>query len=291
MQTLIKQIRTYLNMSQTEFAEQLNVTFATVNRWENGRAVPNKLAQSKMYDLCKAKSVLVYDMTLKKISEAAEAVQPETNRVLLYHGSKSGIEGKIEPKSRKQCDFGKGFYMGTDPGQALTLICDYDKSKFYVVSIDTDTLAQIEVPADIDWAMLVAYHRGRMEKINGTTFYNKYRDMTADKDLIIGNIANDRMFFVIDNFFVGNVTDMALINSLSALQLGKQYVAVSQKGCNAVRIESEISLSYLERLFIKNTAEENRTKGISLANDICRNYRREGLFFDEILDKAKNGGQ
>lgn len=291
MQTLIKQIRTYLNMSQTEFAEQLNVTFATVNRWENGRAVPNKLAQSKMYDLCKEKSVPVYDMTLKKISEAAEAVQPETNRVLLYHGSKAGIEGKIEPKSRKQCDFGRGFYMGTDPGQALTLICDYEKSKFYIVSIDTDKLAQIEVPADIDWAMLVAYHRGRMENINGTPFYNKYRDMTADKDLIIGNIANDRMFFVIDNFFVGNVTDTALVNSLSALQLGKQYVAVSQKGCDAVRIESEISLSYLERLFIKNTAEENRTKGISLANDICRNYRREGLFFDEILHKAKNGGQ
>lgn len=291
MQTLIKQIRTYLNMSQTEFAEQLNVTFATVNRWENGRAVPNKLAQSKMYDLCKEKSVPVYDMTLKKISEAAGAVQPETNRVLLYHGSKAGIEGKIEPKSRKQCDFGRGFYMGTDPGQALTLICDYEKSKFYIVSVDTDKLAQIEVPADIDWAMLVAYHRGRMENINGTPFYNKYRDMTADKDLIIGNIANDRMFFVIDNFFVGNVTDTALVNSLSALQLGKQYVAVSQKGCDAVRIESEISLSYLERLFIKNTAEENRTKGISLANDICRNYRREGLFFDEILDKAKNGGQ
>lgn len=291
MQTLIKQIRTYLNMSQTEFAEQLNVTFATVNRWENGRAVPNKLAQSKMYDLCREKSVPVYDMTLKKISEAAEAIKPETNRVLLYHGSKSGIEGKIEPKSRKQCDFGKGFYMGTDPGQALTLICDYEKSKFYVVSVATDTLAQIEVPADIDWAMLVAYHRGRMEKINGTDFYNKYRDMTAGKDLIIGNIVNDRMFFVIDNFFVGNVTDTALINSLSALQLGKQYVAVSQNGCDAVRIEAEISLSYLERLFIKNTAEENRTKGISLANDICKNYRREGLFFDEIFDKAKNGGQ
>ena len=291
MQTLIKQIRTYLNISQTEFAEQLNVTFATVNRWENGRAMPNKLAQSKMYDLCKEKSVPVYDMTLKKISEAAEAVQPETNRILLYHGSKAGIEGKIEPKSRKQCDFGKGFYMGTDPGQALTLICDYEKSKFYVVSVATDTLAQIEVPADIDWAMLVAYHRGRMEKINGTDFYNKYRNMTAGKDLIIGNIANDRMFFVIDNFFIGNVTDTALVNSLSALQLGKQYVAVSQKGCDAVRVESEISLSYLERLFIKNTAEENRAKGISLPNDICRNYRREGLFFDEILDKAKNGGQ
>lgn len=44
MQMLIKQIRTCLNVSQTEFAEQLTVTFTTVNRWENGRAVPNKLA-------------------------------------------------------------------------------------------------------------------------------------------------------------------------------------------------------------------------------------------------------
>lgn len=291
MQTLIKQIRTYLNMSQAEFAEHLNVTFASVNRWENGRAIPNKLAQSKMYDLCKEKSIPVYDMTLEKIADAAKAVELESGRILLYHGSKSGIEGIIEPKSRKQCDFGKGFYMGTEPSQALTLICDYEKSKFYIVSITTNELAQLDVPADIDWAMLVAYHRGRMEKINGTPFYNKYRDMASDKDLIIGSIANDRMFYVIDNFFIGNVTDAALINSLAALQLGKQYVAVSQKGCDAVRIEAEVTLSYLERLFMKEVAEENRARGISLANDICKNYRRKGLFFDEILDAAKDGGQ
>ena len=291
MQKLIKQIRAYLNMSQTEFAEQLNVTFQTVNRWENGRVLPNKLAQSKMFDLCKERQVPVYDMTLKRIAEESEAIKLSADRVLLYHGSKSGIEGSIEPKSRKQCDFGKGFYMGTDPGQALTLICDYEKSKFYIVSVSMDALTHIEVPADIDWAMLVAYHRGKMEKINGTPFYNKYRDMTANKDLIIGNIANDRMFFVIDNFFVGNVTDMALINSLSALQLGKQYVVISQKGCDAVHIEAEVELSYLERLFIKEVAEENRARGISLVNDICKNYRREGMYFDEILDDAKSGGK
>lgn len=291
MKTFMKQIRTYLNMSQTEFAEHLNVTFATVNRWENGRAVPNKLAQSKMYDLCKEKSVPVYEMTLKKIAEAAETVELEAGRILLYHGSKAGIEGAIEPKSRKQCDFGRGFYMGTDPGQALTLICDYEKSRFYIVSLRTADLAHLDVPANIDWAMLVAYHRGRMEKINGTPFYNKYRDMAGNKDLIIGSIANDRMFYVIDNFFIGNITDAALVNSLAALQLGRQYVAVSQKGCDAVRIEAEVKLSYLERLFMKEVAEENRARGLSLANDICKNYRREGMFFDEILEEAKSGGE
>ena len=41
---------------------------------------------------------------------------------------------------------------------------------------------------------------------------------------------------------------------------------------------------------MKEVAEENRAKGVSLAGEICRNYRREGLFFDEILDKARNGG-
>ena len=287
MEIIIKQIRNHLNMSQTEFADWIGVSFATVNRWENGHSIPNKLAQTKLYEVCIEKKIPVYEMILDKIKQAADNISLEKNRVLLYHGSKSGIVGAIEPKSRKQCDFGKGFYMGTDPNQPLTLICDYEESKFYIVSICTDALKSLEVNTDIDWAMLVAYNRGKMEKIKDTDLYNKYRDMMTDKDLIIGSIANDRMFYVIDNFFVGNVTDVALVNSLSALQLGRQFVTVSQKGCDAVRIEKEIPLSYLERLVMKEVADENRAKGISLANDICKNYRREGKFFDEILDEAK----
>ena len=290
MKSLLKQIRDHLNMNQTELAELLNVTFATVNRWENGRAVPNKLAQTTLYEICKDNSVPVYDITLNRIANVANDIVLPNNRIILYHGSKSGIEGKVEPKSRSQCDFGKGFYMGTDPSQALTLICDYDKSKLYIVSVDLSDLNKIEVPADIEWAMLVAYHRGRMEKIKGTALYEKYRKMADNKDLVIGSIANDRMFYVIDNFFIGNVTDAALVGSLSALQLGKQYVAVTQKGCDAVRIEAEVEISHLERLFMKEVAEANRAKGVSLANDICKNYRREGLFFDEILERAQNGG-
>ena len=287
MEIIIKQIRNHLNMSQTDFADWLGVSFATVNRWENGHAIPNKLAQTKLYEVCSEKKIPVYEMILDKIKQATDNISLKKNRVLLYHGSKSGIVGSVQPKSRKQCDFGKGFYMGTDPNQPLTLICDYEKSKFYIVSICADALKSLEVNTNIDWAMLVAYNRGKMEKIKDTDLYNKYRDMMTDKDLIIGSIADDRMFYVIDNFFIGNITDIALINSLSALQLGRQYVTISQKGCDAVRIEEEIPLSYLERLVVKEVADGNRAKGISLANDICKTYRREGKFFDEMLDEAK----
>ena len=287
MRKLIKSIREYLGLSQTEFADKIGVTFATVNRWENGRAIPTKLAQSTLYEYCNEHGVPVYQMILEKIKAEADAVSLDGDRILLYHGSKSGIVGEIAPKSREMCDFGKGFYMGTDPGQPLTLICDFEKSKFYVVSVDMKNLDTIEIKADLDWAMLVAYHRGRMEQIKGTALYDKYSRIDAGKDIVIGSIANDRMFYVLDNFFTGVITDMALVNSLSALKLGKQYVATTEKACAAVRIEKEISLSLLERRFLQDESDANRQKGVSLANDICKNYRRDGKFFDEILDAAK----
>lgn len=286
MNSIIKNIRSYLNMSQAELAELLGVTFATVNRWENGHAKPNKLAQTKIFEICQEKDVPLYQMVLDKIERAVSETPVEEGHILLYHGSKSGIEGPIGLRSREHCDFGKGFYTGTDPSQCLTLICDYPKSKFYVMSVDMKNLQSIEIPVNIDWAMLVAYNRDKMKKIKGTKLYQQYSDMTSESDLVIGCIADDRMFYVIDNFFQGTITDAALINSLSALKLGKQYVMVTQKGCNHTKVVAEIELSDLERFSIQTVAEDNRNKGVSYANEICKNYRREGKYFDELLEEA-----
>jgi len=287
MKELIKTIRYTANMNQEQFADALGTTPLSINRWENGKTIPNRTAQNNIYTFCVERKISVYNAIIDKINAEADSIKLEKDMVLLYHGSKSGIVGDIAPKSREMCDFGKGFYMGTDPGQPLTLICDFDKSKFYIVSINTSELNSIEINADLDWAMLVAFHRGRMDKIKGTAFYEKYSQYDAGKDLVIGSIANDRMFYVLDNFFLGNITDAALVNSLSALKLGKQYVAITEKACSAVRIEKEIPISMLERRFLQDESAVNRQKGIALANNICKNYRREGKFFDEILDEAK----
>ncbi len=284
MKELVKGIRTAAGLSQQEFADVLGVTFAAVNRWENGHATPNRLAQSRIYDFCQEKGISLMDLILEKIGAAVSRLSLPDNRIILYHGSKSGIVGNIAPVSRDRCDFGRGFYMGTQPDQPLTLICDFEKSRFYVVSLNLENLNVLRVPADIEWAMLVAYHRGKMEKIQGIGLYNKYRQMLENVDVVIGSIANDRMFYVLDNFFLGNITDTALVNSLSALQLGEQYVCVTQKACNEVRIEAEIPVSALERRCLQDVSAQSRARGIALANDICKNHRREGRFFDEILD-------
>lgn len=288
MERLLKEIRAACGVSQERLAELLGTTFATVNRWENGRAMPGRMAQDKLMELCETQRIPLYDLVLKHIKERAE-VDLAFDRIPLFHGSKSGLSGPIAPISRNHCDFGAGFYMGTDPTQPLTLVCDFEKSKFYAVSLKLEGLSVLEVQADLTWAMLVAYHRGKMDSAKDSLLYQQYSKMSKGHDILIGPIANDRMFYVLDNFFQGNITDVALVQSLSALQLGQQYVAITEKACGQIQIEKEISLSHLERRCLQIVSEQNRTRGINLANEICKRHRREGRYFDEILDGAMGG--
>lgn len=286
MKNIIREIRKSLNYSQVEFSEMLGVSFSAVNRWENGKSVPNQIAQMKIYEMAKEGNVDVVAMINKKLNQITQDMGLEEGRMLLYHGSKSGLKGRVAPVSRENCDFGKGFYMGTMPEQVLTLVCQYQEAKLYVVSVDMAELNILNVDTDFDWAMFVAYNRGKMEVAKGSTFYGKYESYAHDKDLVTGNIADDRMFFVIDNFFRGLITDAALVNSLSALKMGNQYVAITDKACDAVRIEKEIEISVLEKEALRDRANDNRKKGIELADSICRKARREGRFFDEIIEEA-----
>ena len=283
---LILEIRNRLNVSQEDLAKMIGISYATVNRWENGHSQPNKAAQLRLYDICRERNVDLEDIIQKKIENTATNISHSSERMVLYHGSKSGIKGPIAPISRERCDFGKGFYMGTEPYQPLTLISDFDESKFYVVSLDMTGLRALHVKPDLEWAMLVAYNRGKMDEAKGTSLYERYAEIAKEYDVIVGSIADDRMFYVLDNFFLGIITDKALVMSLSALQLGEQCVAITEKACKHVKIESEVELSHLERIFLRDLNESKRVKGINLANEICRDYRREGRFFDEILKKA-----
>lgn len=208
------------------------------------------------------------------------------SNITLYHGSKSGIKGMIQPISRRYCDFGKGFYMGTEIQQPLTLICNYPKAKLYTVEMELDGLDILDIEVGINWALLIALNRGKLEMIKGTPIYRKYVEMSRNKDLIIGYIANDRMFVVLDRFFSGEITDQALIHSLSALKLGKQYVAVSKKACDKITIIEEHMLSEKEKALLLKKNENQRVIGVVKAEEICKKYRREGNFFDEII----NGG-
>ena len=278
MKDLIKAIRFAANMNQEQFASALGTTPLSINRWENSKTLPNRMAQTQLYSFCKEHAIDVAQLIID-----TKAYGDTDNTLVLYHGSKKGIVGDIAPISRSECDFGKGFYMGTNTLQPLTLVCNEDKPKFYTVELDMTGLKVLTVEIGMDWAMLIAYYRKEMESAKGTPIYEKYAHMADGYDVIIGYIANDRMYTELSRFFNKTLTDVALINCLSALDLGKQYVAISEKACKQIKILKEESLSQLELSLLKDMSAERRKEGIALAEEIEVKYRREGKFFDEIL--------
>lgn len=46
--TRVKSLRATLSLSQEDLAKELGVSFATVNRWENGKTQPSKLAKKQL---------------------------------------------------------------------------------------------------------------------------------------------------------------------------------------------------------------------------------------------------
>ena len=278
MKDLIKAIRFAANMNQEQFASALGTTPLSINRWENGKTLPNRMAQTQLYNFCKEHAIDVAQLIID-----TKAYGDTDNNLVLYHGSKKGIVGDIAPISRDECDFGSGFYMGTNTLQPLTLVCNEDKPKFYTVELDMTGLKVLTVEIGMDWAMLIAYYRKEMESAKGTPIYEKYAHMADGYDVIIGYIANDRMYTELSRFFNKTLTDVALINCLSALDLGKQYVAISEKACRQIKILKEEPLSQLELSLLKDMSAERRKEGIALAEEIEVKYRREGKFFDEIL--------
>lgn len=278
VENLYKTIRAMAKLNQEQFAKELGTTVLSINRWENGKTEPNKIAQNKILNFCTKHQIEIGDLIVK-----GKEYTDTGNELVLYHGSKKGIIGEIGPISRDECDFGAGFYMGTGTLQPLTLVCSETAPKFYTISLDMTDLKILNLGIDLEWAMLIAYNRREMESVRGSNIYEKYAHLTDGYDLVIGYIANDRMYTELARFFRGDISDVALLNCLSALDLGKQYVAISEKACKQIKILKEEPLTGLELFVLEDLSAKRRKEGIRLADEIAKKYRREGKFFDEII--------
>lgn len=227
MNGLIKTIREKSGTTQEQFAMEIKVTALSVHRWETGKTLPEKTERLRIYEFCQNHNIDISEEIEKEIQ-----IENSSGDQILYHGSKKGISGTIKPISHQHCDYGKGFYLGTTPLHPLTLICSEFSPILYTVRLNLKDLKVLQVPFSIEWALLIAYHRGYMEEAKGSMIYKKYETLSKGYDVIQGCIADDRMYKVMKSFFEKEITDVALFKSLSALDLGTQYVLKTQKACD-----------------------------------------------------------
>ena len=48
----VKHVRAKLGISQEQLARELNISFSTVNRWENEKSHPSQMAKELFYNFC-----------------------------------------------------------------------------------------------------------------------------------------------------------------------------------------------------------------------------------------------
>ena len=53
----VRFVREKLKISQEDLARALNVSFATINRWENSKTKPIKVAQAAFYSYCEKHAI------------------------------------------------------------------------------------------------------------------------------------------------------------------------------------------------------------------------------------------
>ena len=60
----VKFVRIKLNLSQEDLARELGVSFATINRWENGSYNPSRLAKKAFEDFCQKQNIVIEEETV-----------------------------------------------------------------------------------------------------------------------------------------------------------------------------------------------------------------------------------
>ena len=60
--TTVKQARKDMGLSQEELAQALNISYVTINRWENGKSEPNRMAKSVFFAFCEKKGLRIQEV-------------------------------------------------------------------------------------------------------------------------------------------------------------------------------------------------------------------------------------
>ncbi len=218
---------------------------------------------------------------------------PQTNKTIFYHGSRSGIYGEVSPDiSRSKIDFGKGFYLGTNRNQVLQLISNFKTSAIYEFRIPQNviTAKNSVFLSKEEWMYYVLYNRGKLEEIAGTDFYNYFKNLDKGKLFVVGAIADDINNRCISDYIHGNITDYTFLQLIDCFNYGIQYVAKTPEACELLQHVGEHKLSVDERIELSdsNLLSRKEKDNIYDKKKTELNILRKGLYINEVFQAIRD---
>ena len=275
----IEVIRELLKISIEEFAIKIGVAASTVHRWKTNEEKITSKNLEAIYEFAFKNKIHLNVIKAQLFKDTC----PE-NHVILFHGSKSGIDGKLSlDKSKKANDFGKGFYCGESLEQSAMFVSNYPDSCLYIVDFNREGLNYINLSVERDWMLMIAYFRGKLDEYAEHPIIKSILSRLDNIDYIVAPIADNRMFEIIDSFIAGEITDIQCRYCLSATDLGNQYVFITPKALENIRIIRKCYLGPSEKKMYLHTKTEELHDSNNKSKIARKQYRNQGQYIEEIL--------
>ena len=203
----------------------------------------------------------IYNNSIRLNSVKEELLKESYFGKILYHGSKFGLnEIKIET-SRNNCDFGKGFYLGEMYDSAIAFIADIPDSSVYSFKFNDKNDLKIKYfDTTLEWMLSICTYRGIINQYLDLPLIKKIKSEVDNADVIVAPIADNRMFNLMSEFADSIINADVALHTLSASNLGYQYVFKTEKALSFLHCE--------ERYYISKPEREERLslKGVRYAN-------------------------
>lgn len=269
-----------LNMNDSEISDFLGISRMTLSRWKDGKSNPSMESLEKIYN-----KLYSANINLNRLKEEMYASSLLSDHSLLFHGAKTELIGNPSViYSDDNKDFGKGFYLGESFKQSASFIVGYKSSSIYIFDFDKTKVNIKQFQVSIEWMILIAYFRGRLEEYKDSVYLKKLLSKLNDIDVVIAPIADNTMYTTLDDFIQGKITDLQCYNALSANRLGMQYVFLNDNAINN-------SLKMLERCFYPTNERKDYQDFRLKENEIGKNkvkialreYAGKGKYIEELL--------
>lgn len=275
----IEVILELLGMTIQEFARELQVSASTVSRWKEPRETISPANLEKIYDYAFKKGI-----RLNKIKEQLFREECLENHVLLFHGAKTEISGDISvEKSRQNNDFGKGFYCGESLEQSAMFVAGFPKSSLYMLDFDKSGYKELKLGVERDWMLMIAFFRRKLTAYEKHPLIREILERLNGVDYVVAPIADNRTFQIIDSFIEGEITDVQCRHCLSATNLGNQYVFLTQRAADQIKILRRCYLPSVEKeAYISARSDDAQVSNDKVKID-RKQYRGQGQYIEEIL--------
>lgn len=260
-------------INSTELSERTKVSRTTLDGIEKqGKARD---------DVCEKIYAYAYENKYR-INSVKEELIKEKYQDVLFHGSKYGLSEVTISGSRDNDDFGKGFYLGETYNQALSFVCEKEKSCVYSFGYSLADLKIKRFECDLEWMLAICYYRGTLKEFQLNSMIDRVVADIEAADVIIAPIADNKMFYVMAQFTEGEINADVALHSLSASKLGRQFIFKTEKALQKLVPIEKFYISNPEREDCRRVLNE-RSYEIDTKLKLAKREFKTGLYIEEIL--------